>query len=115
MSEKHNSFDYDYQPLVDGKINGAQIKSISVRGCKCLNGEKCDGFHEIRIIDTTDDRLLNFWSKNRNFSIEELEKMNYIDKLVITVDEDQSDNLTNNCELAKRYPYNMIIRGFGFY
>ena len=88
MSEINNNlaknyFDYDYQVLIDGKINGVQIESISVSGCQCLSGKKCDNMHEICIYDTT-GKMVNFWNGKRKFSIDELEKLNYIDKLRIT-------------------------------
>ena len=96
MSEKRDNFDYDYQPLIDGKINGVEIKSITVRECECSTGKKCDGMHKIRI-NNIKDNMLNFWSEQRKFSIDELEKLNYIDKLRIPVDEDRDENVRNNC------------------
>lgn len=114
MAENGCKFDYQYQPLIDGKINGVQIKSISVSECKCLKGEKCDGLHKIKINDIKDNRMINYWNRDREFSIDELEKLNYVDKLRITVDEDWTDNLMNGCELAKRYWTKIVIHSFSF-
>lgn len=105
--KKLNNSYYDYQPLIDGKINGVEIKSITVCGCKYLDGGKCDGMHKIRIYGTKNISNINFASENRKFSTEELEKLNYIDKLRITGEDDWTCGL----ELCSQFQIRRIPMG----
>lgn len=104
---------FDYQPLINGKINGIFIKTISVHGCQCLsNNQKCTGAHNIHIYGIYSKERLNF-NNERKFSINELVKLNYINKLEITVDEDWLNDLLNDCKLADCYRDKVVVYCLG--
>lgn len=103
---------FDYQPLINGKINEILIKTISVHGCQYLdNNQKCTGTHNIHIYGTTSKKRINF-NNERKFSMNELVNLNYINKLEITVNEDCLSELLNNCELAKHYRNKIAVYCF---
>lgn len=103
LKERKRKDNFDYQPLINGKINGIIIETISVHECQCLNNDqKCTGVHNIHIYSTTSKERINF-NNGRKFSMGELVNLGYINKLEITVDEDWLSDLLNNCKLAKRY------------
>ena len=111
MEERKNNEIFDYQPLINGKINGIQIKSIKIHGCQCLENKKCDAMHNICIYDMTSNERINF-NNEKNFSIDELEKLNYMDKLEITADDDWKYDLMNGCRFAKSYPNKVGAYGY---
>ena len=109
LEQRKNMEIFNYQPLIDGKINGIQIESITVHGCDCL--EVCDGQHNIYIYDKENDARINF-NNGKRFSIRELEKLNYIEKLNITVDAHYKCKLKNVCKLLMRYPEKLVVYGY---
>ena len=110
---------FEYNPLINGKINDIEIESVAVHGCKCLTLEKrisCDGKHKIYIYTkskskSTKRKLLNKHSEQM-FTIEELIKLNYIEKLKITVDDDWTSELKKGCLLAQQYPEKIHVVGY---
>lgn len=48
------------------------------------------------------------------FTMRELEELDYIDKLEITVDDAWQFCLVKNCWLARNYPDKIVIIGAGF-
>lgn len=105
---------FTYSPLLDGKIDGTQINSITVHGCKCLtkNGQ-CDAKHNISIYGVNSRKRLNF-NNERMFTMKELVELNYIDKLEITVDDAWQSCLVKNCWLARNYPDKIVVLEAGF-
>ena len=113
IEERKNKEIFDYQRLIDDKINGVEIKSISVHGCQCLRNIKCDNMHNIHIYDTLSEERINF-NNEKKFTIEELEKLNYTDKLKITVSDGSDYKLRNGCALAKYYPKKVVVYCYGY-
>lgn len=113
LENRKNIEIFDYLPLINGKINGIAIKSISIHGCQCLENKKCDNMHAIHIYGTNSKERINFNNEKR-FTLEELIELNYVDKLEITVDDDWSYQLKNNCELAKCYPTKVVVYTYGY-
>lgn len=111
---KKQQDDFEYNNLINGKINGISIQEIRIYGCPCLETKnvKCDGKHAIHIFDTDansrERKRINF-NNERLFSIEELQSLMYIEKIQQSVNEDFADELRNNCQFAKLYS-NKIIR-----
>jgi hypothetical protein len=105
LEKQKKESDFDYNPLIDGQINGIPIHSICVHECFCMRFNKvpCSGKHCIAIYSTEYGNRLNF-NDEKSFSLEELEKLNYIQKLKITIDEDHESELMRKCSLAKLYP-----------
>lgn len=88
---------FDYKPLVNNKINSIDIGTIIVKGGDCLDFTKDDSAHQVYIYTNQKDKfdeskMLNF-DNNQRFSIDDLIKLNYIEKLEILIDDEYYNEL----------------------
>ena len=95
---KQNEF--NYSAVIDGKIDGIVIKSITVDGCPNIT---CNGLHPISIFCENKSKRINI-DNSRHFSITELQELGYDAILRIRVDSDWYDELMRDCALAKKFP-----------
>lgn len=115
LQKKKKDCTFEYLPLIDGKIGSHPVSSIYIYGCDCLtHGKKkqCDGIHQINILPPLArvfySERLNF-NNTRKFSIDELQKLNYLDTIFQTVSDDFSHDIHEYCLFTKQYPNKLRI------